>query len=486
MTANKQPLPIGPILVAGLARAGHAALGRLVGLLPPGTLHAWDANDSQAMQARATRWRRRGVSVCLGGDGRSLLGAGVPFGAIVKSPGIALDAPLFQAALSQGVPVIDELEVGWRLCSGPITAVTGTNGKSTTCALIAAITRAAGHPVQRVGNTEFGPPLSAAQPGPAVVCEVSSFQLEAAPSFLPAVAVFTNLSMDHLDRHGGMEAYGRVKQRMFVADGRTCGCAVVNADDPWGRRILQAVQQAGGRSLSYGFSPSADLRLVDVRWTLREAHARLAYDGRVIDLPSRLPGRHNALNIAAAVGAAVASGVGWDAIAAGVAGAEAPPGRCRLIDDGHPFDVVVDYAHTPDGIAQFLDAMRVVVDARGGALRTVFGAVGLPDPVKARGCAQAARRWSDHVIFTTGSAPRSSRVLRLRELRDAGREIGPVELVLDRRRAIQRALVSARPGDVVAILGLGALRYQTLNDKGAYAAFNDADAAASLLRESPL
>lgn len=483
MTTGKPPLPTAPILVAGLARAGHAALGRLVGLFPSGALHAWDANDGPAMQARAAQWRRRGVLVNLGGDGLSSLAAGAPFGAIVKSPGISLDAPLLQAALTQGVPVIDELEVGWRLCSTPITAVTGTNGKSTTCALIAAIARAAGRSVQRVGNTEFGPPLSAAQLGPMVVCEVSSFQLEAAPSFLPATAVFTNLSMDHLDRHGAMEAYGRIKQRMFAADGRTCGCAVVNGDDAWGRRILDAVQQAGGRSLSYGFSPSADLRLIDVRWTMREANARLAHEGRVIDLPSRLPGRHNALNIAAAVGAALASGIGWDAIAAGVAGAEAPQGRCGLIDEGQPFDVVVDYAHTPDGITQFLDAMRAITVGRGGALRTVFGAVGLPDPVKARGCAQAARRLSDHVIFTTGSAPRSSRLLRLRELRDAGREIGPVELVLDRRRAIQRALVSARPGDVVAILGLGALRYQTLNDKGAYAPFNDATVVASLLRE---
>ena len=479
----KAALPVGPILVAGLGRAGQAALARLTAERPPHSIQAWDANTSKIMQARAAEWKRRGVQVELGGDGGALLSSGAAVQMIVKSPGIDLDAPLLRAARSKGVDVIDELEIGWRLCRTPVIAVTGTNGKSTTCAVIAAILQAAGQPSHVVGNTEFGPPLSATRPDAAVVCEVSSFQLEAAPTFRPEVAVFTNLSMEHLSRHGSMDAYGRIKQRMFAANGLTCGVAVVNGDDPWGQHILTTVRQAGGRCLSFGGSPAADVRVIEARWTTRDAHTRLAIDNQTIDLQSRLPGQHNALNIAAAVGAGLAAGLPLDAIAAGVATADPPPGRCWFINEGQPFTVVVDYAHTPDGIAQFLSAMRTITLSRGTTLHTVFGAVGLPDPAKAAGCAKAARQTSDQLILTTGSAPRSSRILRLGELRDASRKIGPVTLVLDRRRAIARALRAAAPGDIVAILGLGALRYQVLDARGTYVPFQDGAVAAAVLRE---
>jgi UDP-N-acetylmuramoyl-L-alanyl-D-glutamate--2,6-diaminopimelate ligase len=147
--------------------------------------------------------------------------------------------------------------------------------------------------------------------------------------------------------------------------------------------------------------------------------------------------------------------------------------------------VVVDYAHTPDGIAQFLSAARAVTNARGTMLRTVFGPVGLPDPPKARGCAEAAAALSDQLVLTTGSAPRSHRILRLRELRDAARFAGRADLVLDRRTAIARVVTAARPGDVVAVLGLGALSRMFVDTAGTMYAFNDREAArdALLLRE---
>jgi UDP-N-acetylmuramoyl-L-alanyl-D-glutamate--2,6-diaminopimelate ligase len=158
----------------------------------------------------------------------------------------------------------------------------------------------------------------------------------------------------------------------------------------------------------------------------------------------------------------------------------APPGRCELVDEGQPFDVIVDYAHTPDGVAQFLGAARAVTSARGTMLRTVIGAVGPPDTPRTRGCGEAAAALSDQLILTTGS-PRSPRILRLRELRDAARCAGRVDIILDRRRAIERAVAAARPGDVVAILGLGALQQLMIDPAGTFCPYNDREAASAAL-----
>jgi UDP-N-acetylmuramoyl-L-alanyl-D-glutamate--2,6-diaminopimelate ligase len=260
-----------------------------------------------------------------------------------------------------------------------------------------------------------------------------------------------------------MEAYGDVKQSMFVRASRTCAIAVVNADDERGRRIIAAVKAANGRAISYGFSPDANVRILDAHWTMRGAVTVIQAKGAITQLRSRLPGRHNALNVAASFAFGQGADLAQEAVVAGIEAAVAPPGRCEHVDLGQSFDVVVDYAHTPDGITQVLDALRSVTSVRGTALRTVFGAVGLSDPPKARGCAEAAATLSDQLILTTGSAPGSPRILRLQELYEAARPARRIELVLDRHCAIQRAISAARPGDVVAILGLGALNRLTMD-----------------------
>jgi len=469
----KLPLPKPPVLVVGLGRAGNAALQSLVAANGAEGIAAWDAQARGNVRVRAAYWRSRGVRVMLGGDGLSSLEASDSRLTIVKSPGIDMDVPLLRAATEFGLEILDELEIGWRMYSTPLVAVTGTNGKSTTCSLIASILSAVGHKTELVGNTEFGSPLSGAMPGTAIVCEVSSFQLEASPTFLPEFAVFTNLSPEHLTRHKTMEAYGSTKQRMFVRGDRTCGVAIVNTDDAWGRRIIAAVRCAGGRVVTYGSSPDADIRIIDARWTMQEAETLIALGNTRIAIHSRLPGRYNALNIAAAVAFGTAAGLGQDAIVKGVEATVPPAGRCELIDEGQPFDVVVDYAHTPDGIAQFLQAAHAVTTARGSTLRTVFGAVGLPDPPKARGCGEAAAAFSDQLILTTGTAPRSPRIVRMRELLDAARSTCHIDLVLDRRKAIEKAIAQARAGDVVAILGLGALNRLILDASGTVCPFDD-------------
>ena len=275
-----------------------------------------------------------------------------------------MDVPLPRMAEERKLTVLDELELGWRACTSPLVAVTGTNGKSTTCALIASILTVAGRAVQRVGNTEFGPPLSAAAAGADIVCEVSSFQLQASTTFLPEVAVFTNLSLEHLPRHKTMEAYG-YKQLMFVREGRTNQAAVLNADDPFGRRFAELVRRAGGRAICYGFSLDADVRILETRWTMHDAVTLIGTERGVTTLRSRLPGRHNALNVAAAFSVGHAAGLDAEAVSSGITLATAPPGRWELIDAGQAFDVFVDYAHTPDGIAQVLAAARAITTSGG-------------------------------------------------------------------------------------------------------------------------
>ncbi len=469
MSAQRPALPQGPYLVLGLGKAGSAAAEALLAAPAAERVHAWDSATAGAARVTARRLRRRGVDVHLGGDGLTALDAAGPGATVIKSPGIDLDIPLLRAAAARGLQVFDELELGWRVCAQPIVGVTGTNGKSTTAKLVAAVLQGTGESAQLAGNTEFGPPLSAAPADEWVVCEVSSFQLEASPTFLPDIAVFTNLTPEHLTRHLTMERYGAAKRAMFVrGEGRrTAGTAIVNRDDPYGRRLAQDVAGAGGRVFSYGFAAGADIRIEQADWDVREARLRLRTPARIVSCSTRLPGAHNAANAAAAFAVGLSLGLPAEAIAGSLSAVhDPPPGRWEVITESEPFDVIVDYGHTPDGIRQALATARRVVDAREDAtLRTVFGAVGLRDREKARESARVAGELSDHLLLTTGSAPRDPRVVRLAELRRAagGAE---VETVLERRAAIERAIACAQPGDVVVVLGLGALRRIVLDAAG--------------------
>ena len=236
----RPPVPVGPCLVAGLGKAGQAAARALLDRSPARSVHAWDRSRVPAVRGAARRLRRRGAAVELGGDGVASLEAAGPGALVVKSPGIGFDTELIATAAQRGHEVIDELELGWRLGRGPIVGVTGTNGKSTTCALIRRALEGAGADVRPAGNTEWGPPLSAACDHEGwLVCEVSSFQLEGAPAFLPDVAVLTNLTPEHLPRHRDMEAYGEAKRRMFVREHGAAPAAVVNVDDPFVARLAE-------------------------------------------------------------------------------------------------------------------------------------------------------------------------------------------------------------------------------------------------------
>ena len=469
MGGERPAVPEGSCLIVGLARAGCAAADALLDRGRAQRLVAWDRASTPAVRAAARRLRARGVDVRLGGDGSAALEAAGAGATVVKSPGVAMDAPVIARALGAGLCVIDELELGWRLSGDPLVGVTGTNGKSTTSRLIAAVLAGAGHAVELAGNTEFGPPLSAAgHRGGWTVCEVSSFQLECSPGFLPEVAVLTNLTPEHLDRHRTMERYALAKRRMFVRPDGCTPMAVLNLDDPLGASLAREVAEAGGRVLSYGFAPEADVRVEGVRWSMRESRMRVRAPDGSLEFATRLPGEHNARNVAAAIAVGVALGLDPSQSAASLAEVLPPAGRWSLASEqSGAFDVLVDYAHTPDGLRQVLEAIRGALDARGGGqLHTVFGAVGLHDGRKARESGAVAAALSDRLTLTTGSAPRDARVVRLQELR---------------RAALEAAIAAASPGDVVAILGLGALKRITLDAAGTVGEHDDGEIARSAL-----
>jgi UDP-N-acetylmuramoyl-L-alanyl-D-glutamate--2,6-diaminopimelate ligase len=469
-------------MVAGLGKAGQAAAEALLATPAADGVHAWDGKTIGDVRTAARRLRRRGVDVRLGGDGLDTLDAAGPGATVVKSPGIDFDIPLLQIAAARGLEVFDELELGWRLSDRPIAGVTGTNGKSTTAQLIAAVLQATGENARLVGNTEFGPPLSAAPANGWVVCEVSSFQLEASPSFLPDIAVFTNLTPEHLTRHLTMERYGEAKRAMFVRGERTAGTAIVNYDGPYGRHLARDVAALGGRVLTYGFDAEADVRIEQAAWDVREARLSLRTPTEAVQCTTRLPGAHNAANTAAAFAVGHSLGLPGAEIANALVDVAAPPGRWEVMTESESFDVVVDYGHTPDGIRQALTTARRVVDARENAtLRTVFGAVGLRDREKARESGRVAGELSDHLILTTGSAPRGPRVVRLAELRRAAGGGREVETVLERRAAIERAIARVQPGDVVVVLGLGALQQIVLDGAGTIQHNDDRETVRELL-----
>lgn len=485
MQSNLKPSPPSkPILVAGLGRAGDAALELLSNTVGLDGIFAWDASRSPGTERAAKRWRTKGAQVSIGNDGTKIIERLAPGSTIVKSPGIDPMVRALVQARDVGMNVIDELELAWRYTERPIVAVTGTNGKSTTCKLISSILRCANFKSEVVGNTEFGAPLSAAsRESTFLVCEVSSFQLEASTSFLPDYAVFTNLTPEHLTRHGTMDHYGSIKKRMFVRDDRHCGTGIINCDDALGSELRSQLLAIGGKCISYGFSEHADVRITTCEWDATRARIVLAMGGRDYTFRTRLPGHHNALNIAAAFAFGIAADLDLMAIQLGIETTDGPPGRWQVIDGSPGYDVIVDYAHTPDGLDKVLSAAKEIVSKRGTKLHAVFGPVGLVDHEKAEGCAQAIAKWSDHLVLTTGSTPYCARIPRILELlRVIRARQTPVDVVLARSAAIKFAIRSGQPGDIVMILGIGALRRLIIDASGTIEACNDALTAELAIR----
>ena len=346
-----------------------------------------------------------------------------------------------------------------------VVGVTGTNGKTTTAFLVRALLEAAGRQTGLLGTVtsvvggeeravvrttpeaiDLQRDFAEMRAGGDVACamEVSSHALELrrADAIHWAVAIFTNLTQDHLDFHPTMEDYFTAKRRLFEAGPRA---AVINVDDPYGRRLAAELPEA----ITFGIgSPDAGLRATDVAFAL--TGSTFTVDG--LDLRTPLPGRFNVLNALGALAAARALGVADDVSAEALATAGRVPGRFEPVDAGQPFAVLVDYAHTPDSLENVLRAAREIARRR---VIVVFGAGGDRDRGKRPLMGRAARALADLVVVTSDN-PRSEDPEAIIAEIKAGTGNGPgVETMVDRRAAIARAVAAAEEGDVVVIAGKG-------------------------------
>ena len=476
--------PPGPYVVAGLGRAGRAAVGALSRLAGPDAVVAWDRAVTKETRRVQRALEARGVRTHLGHEVPTVAGP-LPARTLIRSPGISIRSRPVREAREAGLEVLDELELGWRLSRTSILAVTGTNGKSTVAGLATALLTASGRRARLAGNTDFGDPLSrvAAEPLDWIVCEVSSYQLEGCPSLLPDVAVFTNLTAEHLARHRSMRRYGDAKRRLFVRGETAVPRAIVDVDDPFGRGLATDVEQRGGTVVRVGFSPDADYRILSAVWDLRRAAVRVDTPSGEVALETRLPGAYNARNVAAAVAIADMLEIEPAVAAATFADHPGPPGRFEHVDEGQGFAAIVDFAHTPDGIAQFLDAVRAGMSSD-GRLTTVFGTAGRTRRPEMHARGRMARAGSDALILTTsgfrGEPPLWALQGHLRGARTVGG--AHVEIVLDRRRAIERALRTAVPGDAVVVVGRGAFTALTADPRGLALPFDDREVVREILR----
>jgi UDP-N-acetylmuramoyl-L-alanyl-D-glutamate--2,6-diaminopimelate ligase len=351
----------------------------------------------------------------------------------------------------------------------PVVGVTGTNGKTTTTYLLESIFGAAGLVPGVVGTTGVriagraipfdrttpeAPDLQRllARMGEegvrAAAMEVSSHGLDQrrVDGTRYACAVFTNLSQDHLDYHGTMEAYFEAKARLFTPD--LSAEAVVDVDTEEGRRLAA---RSTVPTLTFGVrAVDADVVATDVTIEARG----IAFRAGGLSIHSPLRGPYNVSNCLAACTAARRMGVGDDAIAEGIARLAGVPGRLEPVDAGQPFTVLVDYAHTPDSLENVLRATREL--AGDGRLIVVFGCGGDRDRGKRPLMGEAATRLADRTIVTSDN-PRSEDPLAIVAEIEPGavRGGGAYTIEPDRRAAIAAAVAEASPGDVVVIAGKG-------------------------------
>ncbi len=358
-----------------------------------------------------------------------------------------------------------------------VIGVTGTNGKTTTVHLLRSILEHAGRRSAVIGTltgtrtTPEAPELQRrfaellAEGIEAVAMEVSShaLALHRVDGTRFRVAVFTNLSADHLDFHRTMEEYFQAKARLFTPE--LADAAVVNTDDPQGRLLRDAAVIP-----TRGFS----LDEVDDLEVGRTA-SRFTWRGHHVSVP--LGGRFNVTNALAAAEAAITLGIEPAVAAEGLAAAGPVPGRFEAVDAGQAFDVIVDYAHTPDGLERLLDAARELVGE--GRVLVVFGCGGDRDRAKRPLMGEVAGRLADRVVLTSDNPRSEDPAVIISQVRSGFDDDRNLRVEPNRRRAIALALDEAAPGDIVVIAGKGHETTQTVGD--ATVAFDDRAVARELL-----
>ena len=380
-----------------------------------------------------------------------------------------------------------------------LTGITGTNGKTTTSYLVDSVLRAAGHTTALVGTIEYhlaGRVLPAVNTTPEslelvrlfaeleraggthATMEVSSHALALGRVYGLQfhTAVFTNLTRDHLDFHGDMDAYFAAKQLLFEgAGGPPPAFAVLNRDDDYARRVKVHPK---AHVYWFGLGQEADLRARHISTGFQGLRFDVQYGKLRFAVESPLIGKFNVYNILAACGVGLSYGLPPETIARGIAGLAAVPGRFERVDEGQPFVVVVDYAHTDDALRNVVAVARGLNPKR---VITLFGCGGDRDRSKRPLMGQAAAAASDFVVLTSDN-PRSEDPIAIMNDALVGIRRFDVPHIVepDRATAISRAIQEAREGDIVILAGKGHESYQVLKDKTI--AFDDRLVASQVLK----
>ncbi len=377
--------------------------------------------------------------------------------------------------------------------------VTGTNGKTTTSFLIDSILSADGFTSGLVGTTGYRTPKGSRPAlnttpesldlqqmfaevrdagGTHVVLEASShaLALDRVWGCHFAVAVFTNLTRDHLDYHKNFEDYFAAKRQLFAGTGAGVPeVGVINADDPYADRLDGLAR----RTLTYSLKSDADLAPTKIALAFGGLEFAARTPAGKIEIRSPLVGRINVYNILAAVGAGIGLGIPLRSIERGIAELKLVPGRFQRVDEGQPFLVIVDYAHTDDALRNLISTARELNPS--GRIITVFGAGGERDRIKRPLMGEAAGSLSDFVVLTSDN-PRGEDPLRI--INDVVVGLQKVNAKYrtepDREQALEIALSEAGPGDIVLLAGKGHETYQVLRDRTID--FDDREKARTILR----
>ncbi len=380
-----------------------------------------------------------------------------------------------------------------------VIAVTGTNGKTTTANYLNEILKSAGMTtamfttavIEIAGDRKINDlNATVALTGQMqrffrdakkadvdyVVLEITSHALQQHKLDTVPIecAVMTNLTQDHLDYHKTMEAYAAAKGKLFAKNPRFM---VLNADDEWYSYFNQF--EAGEHKISYGTSDEADCRIRQVKLYKKGSEMQLLIDKHTtLELGTALPGKYNVYNATAAAMAAYLMYIKLEAIQDGIANLESIPGRFERIDIDKPYDVVVDYAHTPDALEKLLEAAKSMVKNR---VILVFGACGDRDKSKRPIMGEIAARLADRIILTDEESynedPQTIRDMIREGIVGAGGE-PKLEEIADRREAIDKAMKIARSGDMVLITGMGHEQYRIVG--GEKLPWNDGDVVREL------
>jgi UDP-N-acetylmuramoyl-L-alanyl-D-glutamate--2,6-diaminopimelate ligase len=363
-----------------------------------------------------------------------------------------------------------------------VVGVTGTKGKTTVTYILEEIVRAAGGRPAVLGTVSYrGPGLEVEagrttpeapdlqrylrtfldNGGTHTLIEVSSHSLDLKRVWGVSfdVVVFTNLSGEHLDYHASMEDYFEAKKKLFFLDHKK-NTAVVNMDDPWGRKLLAELPM---RTVSFGLEPAAIVRAVKPVFREDGIRAGIDYPGGTLRAESRLVGRHNLYNIMAAAAAALSLNIPAKAVEDGIAGLAGVPGRFERVPNGLGIQVIVDYAHTDNALQNLLEAVRAMKPRR---ILLVFGCGGNRDATKRERMGEVAGRLADWTVITSDN-PRQEDPLAIIAAIEAGfaRAASKAYAVQpDRRTAIRDALIQAQKGDYVLIAGKGHETVQIFKD----------------------